>query len=53
MNGTNHGINIPIEILNKKSKPFKEVIGIIGTGNYGMAIGNRLIKHGFKCVFGI
>lgn len=50
MNGIYIGTDIPIEIIN--SKPTREAIGIIGTGNYGIALGSRLIKHGFKVVFG-
>jgi predicted dinucleotide-binding enzyme/DMSO/TMAO reductase YedYZ heme-binding membrane subunit len=29
-----------------------EVISVIGTGNYGLAIGKRLIQYGFKVAFG-
>jgi len=34
MNGTNTGTNIPIEIINTKSKYYKEVIGVIGIKAY-------------------
>lgn len=30
----------------------KEVIGIIGTGNYGIAIGKRLLDYGYEIVYG-
>ena len=35
-----------------KSRHRKEVIGIIGTGNYGIAIGKRLIHYGFRVAYG-
>ena len=30
----------------------KEKIGIIGTGNYGIALGKRLVKYGFQVFYG-
>ena len=44
--------NIEIEIIKEKTQPYKEIIGIIGTGNYGIAIGKRLIHYGFKVAYG-
>lgn len=36
----------------EKSLELKEKIAIIGTGNYGIAIGKRLLDYGFHVIFG-
>jgi predicted dinucleotide-binding enzyme/DMSO/TMAO reductase YedYZ heme-binding membrane subunit len=37
---------------NKELELKKETISVIGTGNYGVAIGRRLIQYGFRVAFG-
>ena len=44
--------NIEIEIIKEKLASYKEVIGVIGTGSFGIALGKRLIDYGFRVVYG-
>ncbi len=40
------------KLVKKRDESAREVIAIIGTGNYGIAIGKRLLDYGYEIVYG-
>jgi predicted dinucleotide-binding enzyme/DMSO/TMAO reductase YedYZ heme-binding membrane subunit len=44
--------NLAKKVTESESNKAEQVITIIGTGNYGIAIGKRLLDHGYQIVYG-